>query len=87
MRLTGATFERPPRLLDEAGWEISGDDGMRIKDGKPLSANILSGLSPAFDRIINPYVENLKRPWRGCAKLDRVDRWLNTLSGSRQRRF
>ncbi len=57
-------------LLSEAGWEI-GDDGKRRKDGKLLTLDVLS-FSPAFDRIINPYVENLQR--LGVeAKLDRVD--------------
>ncbi|PUB10669.1 extracellular solute-binding protein [Yoonia sediminilitoris] len=58
-------------LLDEAGW-VAGDDGMRAKDGVPLDMVILS-TSPAFDRIINPYVENLKRLGVN-AILDRVDR-------------
>ncbi len=57
-------------LLSEAGWEI-GDDGKRRKDGKLLTLDVLS-FSPAFDRIISPYVENLQR--LGVeAKLDRVD--------------
>ncbi|KMW59589.1 Oligopeptide ABC transporter, periplasmic oligopeptide-binding protein OppA [Candidatus Rhodobacter oscarellae] len=57
-------------LLDEAGWAV-GEDGIRRKDGVELKADILS-FSPAFDRIINPYVENLKRLGI-AAKLDRVD--------------
>ena len=58
------------KLLDEAGWAV-GDDGMRSKDGVRLSLEILMR-SPAFDRIVNPYVENLKRLGVD-AKLDRVD--------------
>jgi len=69
---------QPPRrarraaadLLAEAGWEV-GDDGMRRKDGETLEIVILQ-TSPAFDRIVNPYVENL----RGIgvdASLRRVD--------------
>lgn len=57
-------------LLDEAGW-VAGDAGMRAKDGVPLDMVILS-FSPAFDRIINPYIENLKRLGVN-ATLDRVD--------------
>lgn len=57
-------------LLDEAGW-IAGDDGMRRKDGKVLSASFLQ-FSPAFDRIVNPIVENLQRLGVD-ARLDRVD--------------
>ncbi|WP_424975971.1 extracellular solute-binding protein [Dinoroseobacter sp. S124A] len=47
------------RLLDEAGWEV-GDDGLRRKDGEVLSIEFLND-SQTFDRVINPYVENLKR--------------------------
>ena len=57
-------------LLDEAGW-ITGDDGIRRRDGQELDLVILS-FSPAFDRIINPYVENLKRLGVD-ASLERVD--------------
>ncbi len=47
-------------LLDEAGWTV-GDDGMRRNaDGEVLAIDILNN-SPAFDRVINPFVENLKR--------------------------
>ena len=58
------------RLLEEAGW-IAGPDGMRMKDGKPLTMTILQ-TSPSFDRIVNPYVENLRQIGID-AKLDRVD--------------
>ena len=47
------------RLLDEAGW-IVGDDGFRYKDGVKLEIEVLND-SPSFDRIINPYIENLRR--------------------------
>lgn len=58
-------------LLDDAGW-VAGDDGIRRKDGQPLTMVFLS-FSPAFDRVINPYIENLTR--LGVqARLDRVDR-------------
>ena len=57
-------------LLDEAGWVV-GDDGLRRKDGEVLEVVFLER-SPAFDRIINPIVENLTR--LGVqAQLDRVD--------------
>jgi microcin C transport system substrate-binding protein len=58
------------RLLDEAGWEL-GQDGMRTKDGRRLSMTILQS-SPSFDRIVNPYVENLRQLGID-ARLDRVD--------------
>lgn len=47
------------KLLDEAGW-IVGDKGLRYKDGKPLTLQILND-APGFDRVINPFVENLRR--------------------------
>ena len=57
-------------LLADAGW-IAGDDGLRRKDGEILSVEFLTA-SPSFDRIINPYIENLER--LGIeATLDRVD--------------
>lgn len=47
------------KLLDAAGWEV-GDDGMRRNaEGEVLSIEILND-SPSFDRIVNPYVENLR---------------------------
>lgn len=51
------TFRAAGKLLDEAGWPI-GDDGLRRKDGEVLSLEFLS-YDPNFDRIINPYIENL----------------------------
>ncbi|WP_147127206.1 extracellular solute-binding protein [Shimia ponticola] len=57
-------------LLDEAGWLVN-DEGLREKDGEVLTVEFLES-SPSFDRVINPYVENLKRLGID-AKLDRVD--------------
>ena len=57
-------------LLDEAGWAV-GDDGMRRKDGKTLKVEFLND-SQSFDRVINPYVENLRRLGID-AKMERVD--------------
>lgn len=63
-------LRRASALLDEAGW-IAGDDGIRMKDGERLTAVFLER-SPAFDRIINPIVENLTRLGVD-ATLERVD--------------
>jgi len=57
-------------LLDQAGW-MAGDDGMRRKDGELLSVEMLQA-SPGFDRIVNPYVESLRRLGVD-ASLNRVD--------------
>ncbi len=64
------TLRRAGRLLSEAGWEV-GDDGFRYKDGEKLVLEILND-SASFDRVINPYVENLKRLGVD-AKMNRVD--------------
>ncbi|MER5170837.1 extracellular solute-binding protein [Thioclava kandeliae] len=52
-------LRKAAKLLEEAGW-IVGDDGLRRKDGKVLHIDILND-SQSFDRIINPYIENLKQ--------------------------
>lgn len=58
-------------LLAEAGW-TPGDDGLvRNAAGETLETVILQ-TSPAFDRIVNPYVENL-RSIGIDANLQRVD--------------
>lgn len=59
------------RLLEEAGW-VPGDDGMlRNAAGDTLEIEFLNA-SPLFDRIINPYVENLQAIGID-ARLNRVD--------------
>lgn len=47
-------------LLDAAGWTVDPSDGMRRKDGQTLRVEFLND-SQTFDRVINPYVENLRR--------------------------
>lgn len=46
-------------LLDDAGWAV-GDDGLRRKDGRTLEIAFLVD-SPAFRRIVEPYIANLTR--------------------------
>ena len=58
-------------LLEEAGYSVGSDGLARNADGEVLSAVILQ-TSPAFDRIVNPFVENLRRVGID-AKLERVD--------------
>lgn len=58
-QLDRAQVRAAGKLLDDAGWLV-GDDGIRRNtEGVVLAIDILNN-SPAFDRIINPYVENLK---------------------------
>ena len=69
-QLDRGNLRKASALLDEAGW-TAGPDGIRRKDGQALTVSFLES-NPTFDRVINPYVENLKR--LGVeAKLDRVD--------------
>ena len=58
-QLDRRNLRRASALLDEAGWPV-GDDGIRRNDlGETLKVEILND-SQAFDRVINPYVENLR---------------------------
>lgn len=47
-------------LLDAAGWEVGADGLRRNADGDTLSIEFLDD-SPAFERIVLPYIENLGR--------------------------
>ncbi|MEM1272198.1 MAG: extracellular solute-binding protein [Pseudomonadota bacterium] len=68
------------RLLEEAGW-VPGDDGfVRNEAGETLEVEFLNS-SPLFDRIINPYVENLRNIGID-ARMSRVD---NAQLNERQR--
>ena len=58
-QLDRANLRKASDLLDQAGW-IVGSDGLRRKDGKTLRIEFLND-SQTFDRVINPYVENLRR--------------------------
>ena len=58
-------------LLEEAGWTPGADGLLRNAAGETLSLSILQ-FSAAFDRVVNPYVENLRQVGID-AKLDRVD--------------
>ncbi|SLN22614.1 extracellular solute-binding protein [Roseisalinus antarcticus] len=52
-------FRAAAALLEDAGYAI-GDDGYYAKDGQTLEVVFLQ-VSPQFDRIVNPYIENLER--------------------------
>ncbi len=54
-----ATLREAGRMLDEAGWP-TGDDGMRRNAaGEALAITIIQ-FNPLFDRVVNPFIENLK---------------------------
>jgi microcin C transport system substrate-binding protein len=64
-----ANLEAAAKLLDAAGWSVS--QGKRVKDGKELKFEILLD-DPAFERISEPYAQNLKMIGV-TAELRRVD--------------
>ena len=59
------------KLLDEAGWLV-GDDGLRRNsEGEAFTLEIIER-SPAFDRVVLPYVDNLRAAGID-AKYERID--------------
>ena len=59
-QLDRKNLRKASALLDDAGW-IIGDDGVRRNSvGEILRLEIIND-SQAFDRVINPFVENLQR--------------------------
>lgn len=57
-RLPRGTVRAASRLLDEAGWTTGPDGIRRNAAGEVLTLNIVQ-YNPLYDRIINPYIENL----------------------------
>ena len=58
-RISRSVTRRAGQLLDEAGWTLQ--DGVRKNaDGETLTIDVVDD-SPAFERIINPYIENLRQ--------------------------
>ena len=66
-----AQARRAAALLEAAGWTPGADGLLRNAAGQTLEVEFLNA-SPLFDRIINPYVENL-RAIGIYARLTRVD--------------
>lgn len=70
-QLDRRNLRKAAALLDDAGWLV-GDDGMRRNGaGKKLRVEIMER-SPTFDRVINPYVDNLQKLGVD-ARLNRID--------------
>ena len=66
-----ANLRKANALLDEAGWPV-GDDGLRRNaNGHTLKIEIIED-SAAFDRIVLPFVENMKAAGIE-AEYDRID--------------
>lgn len=58
-QLDRANLRAASQLLDQAGWK-PGPDGMRVNEkGQRLKLEILND-NQSFDRIINPFVQNLR---------------------------
>jgi microcin C transport system substrate-binding protein len=53
-------LRRAGQLLDEAGWTVGSEGMRRNAEGELLTVEFLND-SQTFDRVINPYVENLRR--------------------------
>lgn len=53
-------LRRAGRLLEEAGWPVGDDGWRRNASGEVLKIEFLND-SQSFERIVNPYIENLKR--------------------------
>ncbi|PQO24314.1 ABC transporter substrate-binding protein [Rhodobacteraceae bacterium WD3A24] len=59
-QLDRRNFREASRLLAEAGWEVDDDGRRRNAAGQTLDVEFLND-SQTFDRVINPFVENLRR--------------------------
>ena len=70
-QLDRANLRKASALLDEAGWAVGADGLRRNAAGETLRLDIIND-SQTFDRVINPYVENL-RALGVDAKMTRVD--------------
>ena len=57
-QLDRGNLRKAAALLNDAGW-VTGSDGIRRKDGRTLRVEFLND-SQTFDRVLNPYVENLR---------------------------
>ncbi len=58
-QLTRANLRQASDLLDQAGWTVGADGVRKNAKGETLVVEFLES-NPAFERVINPYVENLK---------------------------
>ena len=80
-KLDRTILRKAAKLLEKAGWELV--DGKRVNNkGEVLSIGFLND-GPSFERIINPYIENLERLGIN-AYLDSVD---NAQSKEREKSF
>lgn len=64
----GKDIEQANKLLDEAGWKRD-QDGVRSKDGKPLTFRLYAQNNPEFARVL----ESLQKAWREIGIEVKVD--------------
>jgi microcin C transport system substrate-binding protein len=55
-----SALRRASKLLDEAGWSVGSDGLRRNAAGETLSVELIDD-STSFERVINPFVANLRR--------------------------
>ena len=70
-QLDRGNLRKASALLDEAGWAVGADGMRRNAKGEALKVEFLND-NPSFDRVVNPFVENL-RALGIDAKLTSVD--------------
>ncbi|MCB2110332.1 MAG: ABC transporter substrate-binding protein [Defluviimonas sp.] len=70
-QLDRGNLRKAAALLDAAGWAVGSDGMRRNAGGETLRIEFLED-DPAFDRVVNPFVENL-RALGVDASLSRVD--------------
>ena len=75
-----SNLRKANRLLDEAGWSEFNNQGLRVKDGRTLQVEFLND-SQTFDRVINPFVENLR-----AAGIDAVHQRVDNASAENRER-
>ncbi len=51
-------LSKAAELLEQAGWKV--ENGKRVKNGKALEFEVLLD-DPAFERVVQPFVQNLQR--------------------------
>jgi microcin C transport system substrate-binding protein len=59
-QLDRSAIRRASALLDEAGWTV-GDDGLRRNAGGEVLSLEYVDDNPTFDRVVNPFMANLRR--------------------------
>jgi peptide/nickel transport system substrate-binding protein len=78
--------EQAKKLLDEAGWIDSDNDGVRDKDGQPFSFELLiTNANPTAEQVATVYQEELKRA--GITLSIRPLEWATFLQNVDERKF